>query len=401
MTVVECFDRDPLENIASCLSLVPDTLVFVGNEEKMQKYVERYKQFFKNKNINTEIILCHADMNDINSIVDALDKIITPDEECVLDMSGGDGVALAAAGAFYEKHKAQYNISLQQFNILDASVSDLDGDHKTVIGNFPKITVKELISLYGGKVATKKAQPDNRYTVSDISSLWKLSVKNKKDWNKKLSILNEFEKHSGAKTDALYVSVNYQNVKNSVKDFDTKKNEFLALTDDLHKCGAIKIHNIAENILEYSYQNALICDCLNLAGNLLEYKTLFEGRKHPLFNDCLMSVNIDWDGVLNPDGKPKDTFNEIDCIFMHGLVPLFISCKNGEIKDEEIYKLNTVAERFGGKHAKKLLVSTNAFYKDQNTLRSFKQRASDTGIVFEADAATADWHKLLSDALER
>lgn len=400
MTIVECFDRDPLENIASCLSLVPDTLVFVGDQAVMQKSVERYKKFFKNKNIPTKIILCHADMNDINSITSALEKIIKPESECVLDMSGGDGVALAAAGAFYEKHKRQYNISLQQFNIFDASVSDLDGDNKTVSGKAPKITVKELISLYGGKVATKKVQPDERYGTSDIAALWTLCAKSKKAWNKRLSVLSEFEKRSGAKADALYVSVNYKSVKNSIKDFDVKKSEFLTLIYDLRSCGAIKIHNQTDDVLNYSYKNALICDCLNLAGNLLEYKTLFEGRKHPAFNDCLMSVNIDWDGILNPDGKPKDTFNEIDCIFMQGLTPLFISCKNGEIKDEEIYKLNTVAERFGGKHAKKLLVSTNAFYGDENTLRSFKRRVLDMGIVFEADAATADWQKLLFNALK-
>ena len=43
---------------------------------------------------------------------------------------------------------------------------------------------------------------------------------------------------------------------------------------------------------------------------------------------------------------------------MKGLVAFFISCKNGSVGDDELYKLNTVAERFGGKYAKKVLVST-------------------------------------------
>ena len=41
---------------------------------------------------------------------------------------------------------------------------------------------------------------------------------------------------------------------------------------------------------------------------------------------------------------------------MHGLVPVFISCKNGSVDSGELYKLNTVAERFGGKYAKRVLV---------------------------------------------
>jgi hypothetical protein len=42
---------------------------------------------------------------------------------------------------------------------------------------------------------------------------------------------------------------------------------------------------------------------------------------------------------------------------MHGVVPVFVSCKNGQVTPEELYKLNTVAERFGGRYAKKVLVA--------------------------------------------
>ena len=45
-------------------------------------------------------------------------------------------------------------------------------------------------------------------------------------------------------------------------------------------------------------------------------------------------------------------------MLMCGAVPVFISCKNGDVKVEELYKLEAVANRFGGKYAKKVLVIT-------------------------------------------
>ena len=110
----------------------------------------------------------------------------------------------------------------------------------------------------------------------------------------------------------------------------------------------------------------------------------------PFFNSCLMSVNIDWDGVLHNKGVDQviDTKNEIDVLLVHGLVPVFVSCKNGDVDDEELYKFNTVAERFGGKYVKKLLVATNFATKPNSTPNAVLQRAEDMGIVLENNAAS-------------
>lgn len=56
----------------------------------------------------------------------------------------------------------------------------------------------------------------------------------------------------------------------------------------------------------------------------------------------------------------------------------FVS-KNGEVSDDELYKLNTVAERFGGEYSKKVLIAP---YIDKRTdaLAYFRQRAADIDI---------------------
>ena len=87
------------------------------------------------------------------------------------------------------------------------------------------------------------------------------------------------------------------------------------------------------------------------------YKTATETKNQngaPFYTDLKRSVIIDWDGKIG-SSKTGDTKNEIDCIFMQNLVPVFVSCKGGEIDEAELYKLDAVARRFGGKYAKKVL----------------------------------------------
>ena len=54
---------------------------------------------------------------------------------------------------------------------------------------------------------------------------------------------------------------------------------------------------------------------------------------------------------------------------------------------EELYKLNTVAARFGGPYAKKMLVATELDRKSPQANRSFMQRAWDMDIFLVTDAA--------------
>ncbi|MBQ3225766.1 MAG: hypothetical protein IJB48_01775, partial [Clostridia bacterium] len=74
-----------------------------------------------------------------------------------------------------------------------------------------------------------------------------------------------------------------------------------------------------------------------------------------------------------------DTKNEIDLLVMRKLIPIFISCKNGEVHKEALYELETVAEHYGGKYAKKMLLSTYVD-NDDSSKGYILQRACDMGI---------------------
>ena len=113
-----------------------------------------------------------------------------------------------------------------------------------------------------------------------------------------------------------------------------------------------------------TYKNPQIKRCLTKAGQALEMKiymtamTATDENDEWIYSDVENGVVIDWDGETESQSG-HDTVNEVDVMLMHGTVPVFISCKNGYVDAEELYKLETVAERFGGKYAKRVLVATS------------------------------------------
>ena len=78
---------------------------------------------------------------------------------------------------------------------------------------------------------------------------------------------------------------------------------------------------------------------------------------------------------------------------MHGMIPVFVSCKNGAFTSEELYKLNTVAQRFGGPYAKKVLVAT-ALNTACDAPDHLRQRAKDMNICLVENLQELDGKQL-------
>ena len=98
------------------------------------------------------------------------------------------------------------------------------------------------------------------------------------------------------------------------------------------------------------------------------------------YDDIDVGIFVDWDGNIHNEAcSQKDTRNEIDVILMKDLVPIFISCKNGEVKKEALYELSTMADRFGGEYARKVLLATY-INNDDESRKAIKQRAQDMNI---------------------
>ena len=406
MTLIECFDRSPMENIAGCLYLRPDKLILLGDRERMEQPARRYRALLKHRGLDTQVVLQGIRKNDLAGTAAVLADIVRREQDCVIDLSGGDEQTIMAVGAMMASidRDLRQRVSVQKFDPERGTVLHCDSDGCTVSDSPAALTVGELVALNGGSATTETHQISKDCGPRDLDRLWSMVTADPKKWNRSIALLGEFESRSDSKDQ---IHLDLEELRGRIRNFDEKEPRIRDLLEEFRDRDIISDRS-SWDTLRYRYTSPLLRYCTQKAGNVLEIKTLLEARAlqedgKPYFDDCQMSVTIDWDGITHhPMERIPETRNEIDVVLTRGLVPLFISCKNGDIGDEELYKLHTVATRFGGPHARKMLIATDLDRKSAAANRSFVQRAWDMDIFVVTDAAELsreDWAETFKTAM--
>lgn len=387
MTLIESFDSAPLQNIAECLAVRPEKLILVGSQKQLDEGFARYEKLLEAWEIPTKAIPKAIDSASFDYVQKEFEQLIRENSPCAIDLFGGNEIHLVAAGAAYHKLKDSCQVSLQKMDMQKGQLVRIDGENPVAVGQPVKLTVEQSVEIYGGSVCFDGNAAVEQYDSGDINALWDIARQDPLDWNKKLHALNFFEGRNGCHNGQLQVSVDLYCNCNGLEDPEDSRDLFKQLIQQLKAGRVITVQEDRGGCYRYRYKNALVRSALKKEGNILEYKTFFAAREckvdgKPLFNDCAMGVMLDWDGA--DSGKTR---NEIDIMTMRGVVPVFISCKNGIIDDEELYKLNSVALKLGGEFVKKALIATDFEPPKALTKQAVQQRALDMGIVFEPDAA--------------
>ncbi len=389
MTTVEFFDRSPIINIVSSLTTVPDKIIFLGNGKIMAKSDAIYRRFLRSRGLNIRLEYQDISSQDLQSIVATLTHIVQTEKDCVFDLTGGKDLPLVAMGMVYERFHGQ-NVQLQRFDFLDGKVIDCTGDGRIFYEGFPQLSVQESIQLHGGMVRTEKNGNGTYFWdltpdfIADVHAMWAICRRDPKGWNSRMNVLASAVSHKSDSWD-LDVSLSMSKLRARAKQVKESVTEIGRLLHDLHEAGLIADYEERGDAILYRYKNSQVKKCLEKAGTALEMEVLVTAKELetdgvPFYNDALSGVAIDWDGRFHSyNSENKDTENEIDDLLMKGLIPIYISCKNGQVEDVELYKLDTVARRFGGPVAKKALI-TSRLSMGESSLAHYRQRARDMGI---------------------
>lgn len=370
LTAIEFFDRTPIENVVSSLTTIPDKIIFIGDGKVMRKFDNVYRSFLERRGLNIEIAYRNIKKNDINNIVDVLSEIVEAEEQCVFDLTGGDDLVLVAMGIVYQKYSDK-NIQMQRFNVRNGIVIDCDNDGTVIYSGLPEISVEENIMIHGGVGRYESDADDRTFSwdlsddfVCDVDVMWSICKINPGLWNAQSNVLEAFEQFATDEA-TLDVSVNISSVQEYLKTEGVKYVSIKGLLRALDKNNLIYAYVDDGQKISFTYKNEQVKKCLTKAGTILELKVLVSaqsllGKDNEVFyTDSMSGVYIDWDGDLhNIIDDEKDTENEIDVVLMKGMTPIFILCKNGHADDDELYKLETVTNRFGGIYAKKVLIAT-------------------------------------------
>lgn len=394
MTIVEFFDSASTNNIVGALLCRPDRIIFVGNERnKIKRARELYEKILGEKGIETMIIEKSINRNDINEVVKGLSKIIDSidkEEPIIFDVTGGDDLYLVGVGIILNKYQGR--IQCHRFNFGTERLYDCDGDKKTCeIPSFD-ISIDDNIKIYGGEIITDPKDQKSTYPwlydsgfEADVEKMWAICKEKVGLWNAQINIIGEICKNFDmADENELKIQFDLNRVKSEIKPngrecyIDTK---FLT---KLSYSSLIRNLSINERQISFEFKNRQIKKALTVAGQVLELwvaqkmRSIKDKDNKPMYHDVRVGVVIDWD--QNNSGSKYRTINEIDVMAMKGAVPIFISCKNGDFDSEELFKLNTVAEHFGSKYAKKVLISTRLDEIEESKAQNLRARMIDIGI---------------------
>ncbi len=381
MTYVELFDRNVLENVCTCLSNPPDKVIFLGSGLKeMTAHAKRYEAVFKNRGINVEFIVRSVNRANMEAVVSSLAEIVEEEQECIIDITGGDDVFLFAVGMILERYKDK-NVQVHRYNIRSGSILDCDRDGKIMnVSEMPCLSFKENLLLFGGSLYEPENNENNQWEITadfrkDIDLMWKICAKDPRRWNTYANYLSVFELVADQDGDPLEVIVQKSRIKSRCPNIEE---DFFV---SLRTCGLLTEYSSNKSFIRLRYKNLQVKRCLQKAGQALELKIYvltseLEEDGKPFYNDVVTGVDIVWAGTEAEEVTGDNVHNEIDVVMMRKMIPVFVSCKNGYFDSEELFKLSSVAEKFGGKYANKLIVTSNDDCSD-----IIKKRAEDLGII--------------------
>lgn len=367
MTLVEFYDKVGIENIAGTLLCEPQRTILVGDKRRqMERATEMYATVLAGRGIETEVECRSINKNNLDDVVKVLSQIVEEHEDCTFDLTGGDETYLVAVGRVMERYPGK--IQCHRFNFVTETVVDCDMDGKVCADKTVDITVRENVIIAGGWVLDDRIGDTPIYEWDftpdferDIDLMWEVCRQDPQEWNAHIETLGAicrlFEEE-----DSPFVYFDTACVGEVLAENGARflwKDDIIA---ELDRRNLIYNLDTRAGVVSFTFKNEQVKHALTSAGRVLELvvakamRAITDRDGEPLYNDVQVGVVIDWDFYAD-EGYP--TINEIDVLAMRGAIPVFVSCKNGVVDTAELYKLNTVAERFGPKYAKKVLVTTS------------------------------------------
>ena len=370
---IEFLDHEPIENIISSLHFKFDKTIFFGFSEVIEAKKEITKNFLKKYCGVKEVSFICLPEYQLDSILAAMRKVVEQElirkNEVFFEVTGGESLILIAFGMLAESFKAP----MHSFEIETQKLIELNRENVTPISEVAprqqiKLNLDMFIEMQGGKINYRLHKGaknlENPEFEKQIEALWDISSKYGEKWN----FFADFLRRCCGPDADLLVDVTGKQVMAAYR----KVNRFQSIRElgkilaDCALAGILVDFIHTKDNLSFRYKDEKIKDILWDAGSILEMHTFMEERKNA--DDCMVGLHLDWDGVIY-NHSLKDTLNEIDVLSLKGVIPTFISCKNGSVNQMALYELQTVADKFGGKYAKKVIAAPQGL-NDTHSLRA-------------------------------
>ncbi len=395
MTYIEFFDKVATKNVGACLTYVPDRVVFIGDNAKlMKRHIENYQRVFKARGYDIDFSFKTMSQSNLDNAVKLLSELVETYDDCVFDVTGGEEILMLALGIVYARYPEK-NIQIHKVNLRSNAIYDYDKDGTTVYHMPPKLSVEENVRIFGGDVVYGAIHEEKTYRwdlnpdfLNDIRLMWDICKGNVRYWNTQIGVFAAADAVGSVSEDGLTTVASRAALEHHLQRRGAKYKKAKGIVACLLKHGLLTCFEDEDGLsMTVTYKNEQVKKCLTKAGQALEMKVYVTAKEMldedgvPVYDDALNGVVIDWDGHCHDEETEAlyDTENEVDVLLMHDVVPVFVSCKNGAVTSDELYKLDAVAKRFGGQHSKRVLVAT-ALDCMKEAGEYLRQRAMDMNI---------------------
>ncbi len=365
-TLIELYDERPLENVLGAETFRPERVVYICPPEIAgnRRVHRRLRNYFARRGLTTELVFIQAGMYDADGLLELLRGAVRQYPGCALDITGGTDDALFAAGllsagtdvpvfTYSRKMNSFYNIRSAPFaSELKCGV---------------KFSVEDFFAMAGGDL--RRGRVDNGVLedyMGDIEPFFRLYMANRRQWTKTVSYIQRIAPGSQEGPAPLSVSGGY--TLKAERGYVSAPAEALRSMEKIGFIRGLKI--VPEKSVSFRFRDAVVRTFLRDVGAVLELYVYKACLDTGLFDDVRLSAVVDWEG---DDGRTAVS-NELDVVCTRGVIPVFISCKTGEVHTEALNELAVLRDRFGGEMARAAIVTAT---KGGSPTRS---RAHELGI---------------------
>ena len=388
-TLIELYDESPIENVLATEMFRPKETVLlcppeIEPERALKASLEKY---FRYRGCPVKLTIVPVSLIDAAKVEKRLREVLESRKDCAIDISGGTDAALFAAGrvcgdtpvfTYSRKRNRFYEISNAPYaKSLPCSV---------------KLDAKSCFLMAGGSLLP--GREDNailQQKLDRIGGLFDVFLEHRRIWGRQVAYIQKISSSEPGiltaggprklKADRSEVTVSEDllqdlsevgliqdlKIRNSVMKPEQKESNSIKTETKDPKAVESKVRDPkaeeseAEDVkseeVSFSFADETERFWLRDIGAVLELQVYRAAIESGLFNDVVLSAVVNWEGGSS---QRNAVTNEIDVVAVSGINPLFISCKTGDIRTEALNELAILRDRFGGKNARAMIVTSKS-----------------------------------------
>ncbi|MCQ4935607.1 MULTISPECIES: Card1-like endonuclease domain-containing protein [Anaerotignum] len=362
--LIEFYDKDVLKNIVAPLTLRPQKVLYLFDNNMQDMMVFAALKKCLSRNI-PGIIVEHypIDISSVDKISRQISRVLDRFNigECSIDLTGGSELMLLAG---YQAG-TKFNLPLLHTDLANKSITNLLDD--SLVAKIVPLTLEDFIDAKGACFIGESHRPPSEDRFSIIEEMARFLFERLTDWKYTCSFMQTV----AARTlpHELFMESKWNiHMKNGKPVYPDR------IILEKFQCMGF-IHNlvIEGEYVQFAFHSVEDKQYCISYGVWLELYVYIAAKKAGVFHDVKLGTMIDWNAYDNITVAG----NEIDVILMDDSLPVFISCKLRDADTAALNELLIAKKRLGGWFSKGIVIT---FGKDRKGNTGTYKRALELGL---------------------